>query len=498
MDLSKHYSHFKSNYSKDFKSFIRSIVALLMAVMLVLGSTFAWIEGSKKAEANGNECTVSAGAGLQFLGTGVVNGVLTLDKSTTLEDCSSVDGRNIFFPTTGSIQANTPGNVASTSDLKFRSAVESDKNVKYLSKDFIIKSLESKSTSGSSELATKIYIDSASTFTGSDGIDLKPFRISLNFNDGTTPIVICPGLTFDTDTRSYTPVASIKDNGELNTAANAIALQHGYYYYGKKPVYQLPHGESRRVTVTVWLEGSDNACSTAVAAKNLDMNLILSTEDSNMRTVTFVDYSPNSFVKEDGATMFVVNSANTGSTWEMYSSDGLTYTASIPKDVNSIYFQRTTESDKTLGEQTTQNSWSTDDTDNLDVSSIYYAIGRGVGPDPDSPIDPKNYGYWVPSDCTGIVTVNYTDDSYTSGAWPYIHIYNTGNYVFSGTDKDKIFFGRSWPGFQMEKTGDKTFTFMFPAVDGISYIINYGSDDSSKPHNKLTDIDQNQNITINH
>lgn len=493
MDISKRYSNFKSNYSKDFKSFIRSILALLMAVMLVLGSTFAWIEGSKKAEANGNECTVSAGAGLQFMGAGVVNGVLTLDDSTTLEDCSSVDGRNIFFPTTGSIQSSTTGTVASTSDLKFRSAVESDKNVKYLTKDFIIKSLESKSASGSTEQTTKIYIDSASYFTGSDGIDLKPFRISLNFNDGTSPKVICPGLSKDTEKRSYSPVCSISDDGEPNTE-NKTALQHGYYYYGKTPVYQLPHGESRRVTVTVWLEGSDEACSTAVAAKNLDMNLILSTEESNMRTVTFVDYSPKQWVKEDGATMYVVDNTNTASTWVMSSSDNKTYTAKIPKRVKNIYFQRTTESDKSLGIQNDQNSWSVGDTDNLASSSTYYAIGRGSG------YDTVNSGYWVDSSCTGVLTIYYHDTNATiqsSGQnYPRIYIYNSTLY---GIGDSKILCDKGWPGFQMDKLGGKSFAITIPAENGIQYIINdgKGEDEGSKRKSgTLSDLDQNSNSYI--
>lgn len=492
MDLSTHYSNFKSNYSKDFKSFIRSILALLMAVMLVLGSTFAWIEGSKKAEANGNECTVSAGAGLQFLGTGVVNGVLTLDNSTTLEDCSSVDGRNIFFPTTGSIQANTPGNVASTSGLKFRSAVESDKNVKYLTKDFIIKSLESKSTS--SNLATKIYIDSASTFIGSAGIDLMPFRISLNFNDGTTPIVICPGLTKDTESRSYSPVATIEDNGKPSIA-NMAALQHGFYYYGKTPVYQLPHGESRRVTVTVWLEGTDANCTnTNVASKNIDFNLILSTEDSNMRTVTFVDYSPKQWVQQDNATMYVVDKNNPASTWVMSCSDSKTYTAKIPNGVENIYFQRTTASDKVLGVQTDQNSWSVGDTHNLSSSSTYYAIGRG------SDYDTVNSGYWVDSSCTGVITIYYHDTNSTiqssAGDYPFIYVYDSTLY---GSGNNHILCNKSWPGFKMDKLGDNSFAITIPAENGIKYIINDArdeNDDTKRKEGTLSGLDQNSNSYI--
>lgn len=508
MDKSKRHFNINSNYCRDIKSFLRSIVALLMAVMLIFGSTFAWIEGSKKAETNGNECTVSAGAGLQFIEVSkgdIDKGVLTLGGTENFQDCSSVDGRNIFFPTTGSIRPAT-ATATITDNIKFRSAVESDfmavsndKSLgKYLRKDFIIKSLESGNDDPDTPVgSTKIYIDSSTKFEGNDDF-LKALRVSLNFNDGSTPIVICPGLTYDTETRSYSPVASIVNDGSATIIPNMSALQHGYYYYGKTPVYKLPHGESRRVTLTVWLEGTDENCLTALAAdKAFEMNLVLSTEDANMRTVTFVDYTPSTWVKNQNATMYVVNSETTTSTWAMSSSDGITYTARIPKNITSIYFQRTTNSDKTLGEQNAHNSWSVGDADDLSNKSVFYAIGCGPGVfegHPDWFIDDKNYGYWSDSADDQMIDLYFTDNhkrfnvvgsSNVQGHSPFIYIYNS---KFS-TVAQGLF--KPYGGFEMEyvkqnSSDQPVYHMIIPADENCKIIINQNS--SSYVKNETCDF----------
>lgn len=501
MDKSKRHFNINSNYCRDIKSFLRSIVALLMAVMLIFGSTFAWIEGSKKAETNGNECTVSAGAGLQFIEVSkgdIDKGVLTLGGTSNLQDCSSVDGRNIFFPTTGSIRPDT-ATATITDNIKFRSAVESDfmavsndKSLgKYLRKDFIIKSLESKDVSaGATSGVTKIYIDQSTEFKG-DADFLKALRVSLNFNDGTDPIVICPGLTYDTDTRPYSPVASINSDGSVKDIANMSALQHGHYYYGKTPVYKLPHGESERVTLTVWLEGTDDKCNEALANKAFEMNLVLSTEDSNMRTVKFIDYTPSTWVKNQNATMYVVNSQSKTSTWVMSSSDGITYTARIPKDIPSIYFQRTTKSDKTLGEQDAHNSWSVGDSDDLSNKSVFYAIGCGPGVfdgHPDWFIDDKNYGYWSDSADDQMIDLYFTDNhkrfnvggsSTVQGHSPFIYIYNS-KFL---TEGDRFF--KAYGGFEMEyvkqnSSKQPVYHMIIPADENCKIIINQNGSDTVK------------------
>ncbi|MGN0441487.1 MAG: hypothetical protein ACI4FO_02150 [Acutalibacteraceae bacterium] len=498
MDQSKRHFNINSDYRRDIKSFIRSIIALLMAVMLIFGSTFAWIEGSKDAKTNANECTVSAGAGLQFIEVSqgdIDNGVLTFGGTKNLQDCSSVDGRNIFIPTTGSIQTATPG-AASTASLKFRSAVQSDiTDKKYITKEFIIKSLESKDVNdGATSGVTKIFIDSSSTFSGG-----KAVRISLNFNDGSDPIVIAPALGMsDVSPRTVDAVTSINGAGTATTFQSR-AYDISQYTYGHTPICELPHGESKRVTITLWLEGADADCTdTLMASSEIKMNLVLSTEDLNMRSVSFVDYTASNFVANNSANLYVVNSDDEND-YVLMSKNGNTYSAKIRSSIKNVYFQRVTESE-TPGSYDSQNDWKDssqqfDTTSNESVS--YYAIGRGHS------IDGRNYGYWVDSSCTGVVTVEFTWNGFQStDGWPDIYIYNAGVY---GDDSD-IFLGKTWTdsqhGFEMQQKSGNIFTFTFPAIDGIKFIISneskkyiFDANTSDQSGLALSIPDQNQNYT---
>lgn len=456
MESGKRRKNKDATVRKDVKSFLRSLAVLILAVMVVFGTTFAWIEGGKTTTANGQNCTVEAGAGLQFIGmsdTDIDAGVLKMPTGITFEDCSSVDGRNFFIPTSGSIRsADANPDESNLSNLVFRSGLDVDSNSKYITKDFIVSSMESSSTPGK----TPIYIGSGSSFTCSDAARAKAFRLSINFNDGTKPILICPGLTYATESRSHNAVQTISAAGSATVASGITADPMAKYYYGQKPVYELPNGESRRVTVTIWLEGTDNDCTSDLAEKTINLNLILSTEDSHMRTVTFVDYSPSSWVKNNGATMYVVERTSKAS-YAMTRTGNITYTASIPESFTDIYFQRTTDNKLDPTAQDAHNSWSTDEKDdNLSASTTYYAIGRGPGTDTQNPIDDKNYGYWVNSTTTKMVDLYLTDtdnvlsiddDGTIRGHSPFVYVLNT--------DYDIL---KNWGGFEMEYVGRNSFS----------------------------------------
>lgn len=435
----------------DFKTFLRAIIALLVSVMLVFSCTFAWIEGSKNAGAAGDECTVTAGAGLEFIGVGSgdisVDNILTLPSNVNYVDCSSVDGRNFFFPTAGSISTTT---TSTTNNLVFRKGVEADQNSKYLTKDFIIKSLEAEGTTGS----TPVYIGSSSYFkvSGATNNTALPYRISLNFNDGTAPILICPGVVKPSPVKETASAVSAINERGVATTQTSSALSVANYYYGLTPVYRLPYGESRRVTVSVWLEGTDTNCTEDLAGAKIEMNLNLTTEDSDMRAVKFVDYTPKTWVGNDNATLYVVDES-TNAYYKMNAlSDGKTYTASIPNTLETgISFQRSVSPTFDPSQTEDFNKWSSNEADSLSTSSTYYAIGQGPGLDPQNPVDDKNYGYWVKDDCTKIVDVYLTDNGnelrVLDRSAPFVYIF--GNSSAYGEIK-------AWGGFQMVYVGQNS------------------------------------------
>lgn len=435
------------------KKLMIAAIALLEAVILLYTITFAWIEGSKDSNVEDNECKVSAGSGIIFTGENITNGVLNLsnyfDKNGKLEDCSSVDGRNFFFPTTG----NLNGTVG-----VFREGIDADKNTKYISADFYVTAL---SETGGDEVP--IYIGNSSKVTTSDGNTdvLNALRISFNFNDGTTPVVICPGLSKADYTRSNLAILSVNASGAATTLPSTAYPMADYWYNGNKSLATVKDGESKRVTVSVWLEGTDESCTTASCAlKNLNIDISLTTSANYSKKVTFVDYSPNRWVANtdglNGINMYVIDKStvtdgdySTGAAYKMTKqSDGKTYVAYIPDNVTDVAFGRFNPDDDTLG----YNYWATDTASKMNDSDIqtYYGIGQGSSVD-----GGINYGYWVNSSCTGVLDIYLTDNNDTFAVidnnnpkyTPKLYFYDTQY----GTNKDSSnhTYIKAWGGFDM-------------------------------------------------
>ena len=139
----------------------------------------------------------------------------------------------------------------------------------------------------------------------------------------------------------------------------------------------------------------------------------------------------------------------------------------------------------------------------MSSSSTYYAIGRGIGPEGDTSgsYDGANYGYWVNSECTGVVTIEYTDTNSTiagsASNYPLIYIYGSSLY---GSGDGNILCNKAWAGFRMDKVSatDNVYTITIPAENGINYIINDGKTDetSKRKLGSLSGLSQNQNTTI--
>lgn len=420
---------------------IITAVALLEAILIFVGGTFSWIEGTKNGKLTGDNCTIKAGSGLVFSGDSVSNGKISLSITDALEDCSSTDGRNFFFPTTGSLNKNV------TATDVFRIGNTYDKNSKYVSVDFNVTSIEDSGTG-----TTPIYIDNSS-FIKSTG-DLNAIRMSVNFNDGTEPKVICPGVSKSSFTHSSAAVASISDAGAATTTTVTSYPLSKYWYNNATPIGSVENGKSKRITVTIWLEGCDDAATTAkMAGKTLDASLIFSTAQDYTKTVTFVDYSPSKWVKDGNNFLYAIDKSTvasgqsylTGVAYQMTrAADNITYTSDLPSTVTDVMFVRYDPDDETKA----NNAWNPTRTmSNSDINT-FYNIGQGES------VDRANYGYWVESSCTGVADIYLTD--------------NNGKYSNNGATAPNIHFASTLYG-----TAEKT--------DAYGYNMKYaGLNNSSK------------------
>ena len=442
--LSKLYNHNKK--------ICLSIIALLEAILIITVATFSWIEGSKDGSVRDTGSTVSAGAGLLFK---------TLDGSPLtklelpkidLEDCSSIDGRNFFFPTTES-------SGSTTSEFHFRAGTELDVNTKYISKDFIVEALAT----------SKIFIDGFSSVECDSHPEiLKALRISLNFNDGTTPIVLCPGLISDPTVKNSSAVLSVSDKGIATTQDSVAYAFNKYGFNTGNPIAVINSGETKRVTFTMWLEGTDSDCVIEnIPSESIKVNLILSTLENPTQEIKFVDYSPNNWVNDvadnKNINMYVIDESNNKRYIMRADSDGITYRANIPLDVDDVYFARFDPVNEALD----YNDWAKGDTITRGSSKTYYAIGQGKD------VDGVNYGYWVSDTCTGVVEVELTEAPLdntikftNTNGWSNVHAY-----FFDSNDNTV---GNKWPGtamtyYETNNQGKENYKVTIPT--GAEYVI---------------------------
>lgn len=446
-----------------------SVIALLEAILIISSVTFSWIEGSKKGALNDAGSTVAAGDGLYFTDlNGNLIDSLQLPKAT-LQECSSADGRNFFFPTTESVK-----NGNNEEKMVYRSGTYADVNSKYISQDFNVVSYSQ----------ANLYVDAKSSVVCSNESVKNSLRISINFNDNSAPILLCPGVTTGYS-RPSTPVTFIDGSGNATTTSKTAYSLSEYTITGDSPITTFNGAETKRVTISVWLEGTDSDCtSDKIDASLISVNLILTTASNYTKQVTFVDYSPNRWVSnipdtgsDSNIKMFAIDKSTivgddytTGTRYELKKSDDITYTAKLPDTVEDVIFGRFDPDDSSLG----YNYWGT--TQSMSDSDVnkYYAIGNGIS------VDEANYGYWVNSNTQGVVDVELTEMSLlnvikftntNTNNWDNVYAY------FFDASNSPV--GDTWPGIEMTFDGTNELSqniYKVTIPDGATYVIfNNGS-----------------------
>ncbi len=248
--------------------------ALVLIVVLLVSATLSWFTVSDKALIDTNFFNIKAGSDLHVTDDDQITNTITLDK-ITLDEASSVDGRNMFFPTKGTFSSNTAEMVFREGNAGDKGGNKSDDNAnaKYWAKKFTL-------SGGSAE--TNIYVKSYNVtvgdtvFNGATKInyDAKgfpssqekpkkcPIRIAFITDSSEQPIVVDPTALVHDYVNHYNAVASIdRTTGKVKTtdalfkkdAVNSFSD----YYYGQTPIFQLTGNTSLDVTMVVWLEGTD-------------------------------------------------------------------------------------------------------------------------------------------------------------------------------------------------------------------------------------------------
>ncbi len=408
------------NMSSKAMTVLKFIIISVLVVSLVVGSTYAWfITNLTTSVNNGDEyITVSADAGLK-LSYGEefeTQGEIIIQRQApdaVLSECSSVDGRNIFFPISDYSKIehtnnnNEFVNDVNTEELIFREATANDKNNKYISFDFEISAASS----------TDIWLSNRSYITGTAA---DAIRISFDLHNGKAPIVI--DNTPATYANTNYAVETINTSGQKLTTVEQKPLAIGDYVNNgnnKTPLFTLDAGEDMIVTMTIWLEGTDPECTEAVLSQeDLQINIEFSTVVEDLNSVTFIDRTLEKWVEDTESKVFAQDANNESMLYSMTKSESYdnTWTVDLPIDVTNINFVRK-DPNSSSGEW---NYWNAGEIDN---SRVYNALGHGGGV----------WGANLETEVVTFIDNTYDDSVFSKTGYDYTQNRMRVSYTYNGS-----------------------------------------------------------------
>lgn len=309
----KYVSKHAGDVTYSLKKAAYSYISLFLVVMVLVGTTVSWFTIKDTANINSNIMKFNSCTGLRVNdGEDITNHIKV--ENFKIDEASSVDGRNVFFP-----NSNINGGSNSTNSMQYRDATVGDKNQRFLYKDFTI-SADSKETD--------VYIKSYTikvgneTFNGSTQIlfdnskppkptgivthDTCPIRIAFITDSQDKPTVFDPTALVDRYAKTYQAISSTSaDTGIVINTDNSTSFSFSDYYYAVgNPIFTLEGTKPQKVTMVAWLEGTGDNCD-KYAGKNLSIDIELESNFRDMEWITFVDDTWGDDVVSDDANHWI-------------------------------------------------------------------------------------------------------------------------------------------------------------------------------------------------
>lgn len=286
------------------KKVTTSYVALFLVLSIFAVSTFSWFTIRDTATIDSDPFSLESAAGMRVNKGEEIRNTITV-KQAKLEEASSVDGRNMFFPVDRGY--GDKGQSVGTSEMKFREGTVGDKNNGYIYGDFTltgqtggqvevyVKSykveVKNKNT-GNTEVydgATHITVDSnnkPSTYLAYQ--NPCPIRIAFIRNSAEASTVIDPTAIIDNYADECQAVSSVNSLGSATTTKAKGRSFSDYYFGTGAPLFTLDGLKSQNITMVAWLEATGENCD-AYEGQDVSITVELESNWKDMEYVTFVD-----------------------------------------------------------------------------------------------------------------------------------------------------------------------------------------------------------------
>ena len=132
------------------------VIAIIEVLVLIAASTYAWyyLAANKTVETDVITVAPDSGLDIDFKNANTNDSINIweyINDDFKFEPATSLDGRNIYFPTSGTFDS------VNTSEMKFRDATVNDINSKYINIDFEL-------TNTNSDTEMEVYLNNSSYF----------------------------------------------------------------------------------------------------------------------------------------------------------------------------------------------------------------------------------------------------------------------------------------------------------------------------------------------
>ena len=387
----KNITGFVKKDKQSVRGFLFATISLTLVIAMMTTMSFSWftIKRSTLTAGTPDLFKLDCGKGLRVNDSG--SSELSFQQTNNyLIPASSVDGRNLYFPTDGSDFSNT------TEYMTFRASNAGDKNKNYIQIDFTLTAQQNH---------TALYIDDAKT-----SIKVKPTNTNEDYSQSqaaslrsalwcsteeggvpNTPIVFNP-----TDNTVFTAAVADVDrsSGAYISSGRQVAHSFSEYSFGGTPVATLSKNVVTHFSYIIWLEGTDPKCTDRIISKDIEIKLAFTTSWDRTQTIRFKDSTSGNAIKtkltSDHYTLTLRykdtngdNSTTDFMMYPLYSSDidpdNKTWTCNIPGDMrNEITFILRPSSNSVSDNKTyifCKNSRAPSGTDS--DSALYYTYDRG-------------------------------------------------------------------------------------------------------------------------
>lgn len=286
------------------KKVTTSYVALFLVLSIFAVSTFSWFTIRDTATIDSDPFSLESAAGMRVNKGEEIRNTITV-KQAKLEEASSVDGRNMFFPVDRGY--GDKGQSVDTSEMKFREGTVGDKNNGYIYGDFTLTG----QTGGQVEVYVKSYkvqvhnrnTNKDEVYDGATHITVDnnskpstylayqnpcPIRIAFIRNSAEASTVIDPTAIIDNYADECQAVSSVNSLGSATTTKAKGRSFSDYYFGTGAPLFTLDGLKSQNITMVAWLEATGENCD-AYEGQDVSITVELESNWKDMEYVTFVD-----------------------------------------------------------------------------------------------------------------------------------------------------------------------------------------------------------------